>query len=288
VTERPPQTKLSVNQHDRDSAGMQYVYPVVSRRAGGVSVGINLNPNNACNWRCAYCQVEGLHRGAAPPIDVPRLEEELRSLLSQIVHGDFLRCHVPKEARELRDLALSGNGEPTSSPQLLSVLQVIGRVRADFALGPQVPTVLITNGSLVERQEVGNAIRQLRELSGIVWFKVDGGTDERLAEVNGTHTRLSRHLSRLAISASLCETFVQSCWFRRANVDPPAVEVDAYVSALGGVVRHGVPLAGVWLYTIARPCLQPGGTELTMVSHDFLYGLARRLTDEGLRVRVAP
>jgi hypothetical protein len=33
----------SIN-HDRNSAGMTYVYPVVSRRAGGVSVGVNLNP----------------------------------------------------------------------------------------------------------------------------------------------------------------------------------------------------------------------------------------------------
>ncbi|MCZ7653212.1 MAG: hypothetical protein M5R42_01445 [Rhodocyclaceae bacterium] len=33
--------------HSRDSAGLTYVYPVVSRRAGGVSIGINPNPNNA-------------------------------------------------------------------------------------------------------------------------------------------------------------------------------------------------------------------------------------------------
>jgi len=42
--------QLTIHNHNRDSAGYAYVYPVVSRRAGGVSVGINLNPNNACNW----------------------------------------------------------------------------------------------------------------------------------------------------------------------------------------------------------------------------------------------
>ena len=47
---------LTVDDHRRDSAGMRYVYPVLSRRARGVSIGINLNPNNACNWRCVYCQ----------------------------------------------------------------------------------------------------------------------------------------------------------------------------------------------------------------------------------------
>jgi hypothetical protein len=63
--------------HNRSFIDMTYVYPVVSRRAGGVSVGINLNPNNACNWHCAYCQVPGLVRGAAPEIDLALLAREL-------------------------------------------------------------------------------------------------------------------------------------------------------------------------------------------------------------------
>ncbi len=58
--------KLSPGNHDRDVAGLTYVYPVVSRRAGGVSVGINLSPDNACNWQCVYCQVPDLVRGKAP------------------------------------------------------------------------------------------------------------------------------------------------------------------------------------------------------------------------------
>ncbi|MEQ1895487.1 MAG: radical SAM protein, partial [Planctomycetota bacterium] len=34
---------LGPENHDRAAAGLEYVYPVVSRRAGGVSLGINLN-----------------------------------------------------------------------------------------------------------------------------------------------------------------------------------------------------------------------------------------------------
>src|SRR5512143_10825 len=136
---------LNTTDHSRDSAGLRYVYPVVSRRAGGVSIGINLNPNDACNWRCIYCQVPGLTRGNAPPIDVPRLESELRGLLTDIVRGDFMTREVPPEARRLNDIAFSGNGEPTSSPQLGEALEAVARVRAELA--PDVSTVLITNGS---------------------------------------------------------------------------------------------------------------------------------------------
>ena len=86
---------LNVREHDRDSAGMTYVYPVVSRRAGGVSVGINLNVNNACNWRCIYCQVPQLTRGGPPPVDLDLLRRELEAFLADVLRGAFMATRVP-------------------------------------------------------------------------------------------------------------------------------------------------------------------------------------------------
>jgi wyosine [tRNA(Phe)-imidazoG37] synthetase (radical SAM superfamily) len=142
---------LTTTDHDRGSAGLTYVYPVVSRRARGVSVGINLNPNKACNWRCIYCQVPGLVRGKGPAIDLAVLRAELRGLLREIVRGDYLTKNVPEEARRLNDIAFSGDGEPTSSPQLLEALEIVAEVRSELGLGPEVRTIFITNGSLVDR-----------------------------------------------------------------------------------------------------------------------------------------
>ena len=131
----PPEVHVTVDaltaeHHDRDVAGLRYVYPVVSRRAGGVSIGINLNPNNACNWRCIYCQVPNLTRGRAPEIDLTLLESELNSLLEAITAGHLLEQHVATEHRVIKDFAFSGNGEPTSCPQFAEALEVVGRVRA--------------------------------------------------------------------------------------------------------------------------------------------------------------
>jgi hypothetical protein len=50
------QDYLTFSDHNRDVSHLRYIYPVVSRRAKGVSIGINLNINNACNWRCIYAQ----------------------------------------------------------------------------------------------------------------------------------------------------------------------------------------------------------------------------------------
>ena len=125
---------LDVTNHDRDSAALRYVYPVVSRRAGSVSVGINLNPNNACNWRCIYCQVPNLKRGSAPAIDLSILEKELRGFLNELLHGDFMRIRVPEGLQRINDIALSGNGEPTSAAEFVQVIALIARMRHEMDL----------------------------------------------------------------------------------------------------------------------------------------------------------
>ena len=130
---------LDFSNHDRDVAGLKYVYPVVSRRAGGVSIGINLNVNNACNWRCIYCQVPNLVRGGPPPVDLGVLEAELRYLLEDILHGDFMAKSVPEDMRRLNDIALSGNGEPTSAKEFPAVVELVGGLMREYALLKQSP-----------------------------------------------------------------------------------------------------------------------------------------------------
>ena len=106
---------LTTSNHDRDVAGLKYVYPVLSRRAGGLSIGINFNTNNACNWRCIYCQVPDLKIGAAPEMNFQLLEQELRYFLDDVLNGDFYqRFQVDENKRTIKDIAISGNGEPTS------------------------------------------------------------------------------------------------------------------------------------------------------------------------------
>lgn len=275
---------LVPSNHDRDTAGLMYVYPVVSRRAGGVSVGVNLNPNNACNWACVYCQVPDLQRGGPPPIDLGRLEAELRGFMADLLRGDFMANRVPEGARRIVDVALSGNGEPTTAKEFPQVVDLIGRVLADEGLVGQVMPRLITNGSQLGRSAVQAGIRRLGELGGEVWFKVDAGSAEESLSINGVSNdpqRLVRHLRRCA---KLCATWVQTCAFARHGEGPQALAWQAYLDLLKDVVPL---LRGVHLYGLARPSLQPQGIHLSALSADRMATLADDIGRLGLTVQVS-
>jgi len=278
---------LTTLDHDRAAAGMVYVYPVVSRRAGGVSVGINLNSNNACNWRCIYCQVPDLQRGGPPPIDLARLEDELRRMLDAIVHGDFLAREVPEAMRRLNDVALSGNGEPTSAPEFPAVVELIGRVLADFALLGRVKLVLISNGSLAGKPRVQAGIRAMADLGGEVWFKFDRATRAGLRLVNDSESDPEGHYQRLKSVAALCPTWVQTCWFALDGQPPTETEVAAWLALLARAVAEQVPLRGVLLYGLARPSLQAEAPRLAALPEAWLRALAARVEALGLAAKVS-
>ncbi len=273
---------LSINDHSRDSAGLRYVYPVVSRRAGGVSIGINLNPNNACNWRCIYCQVPGLVRGTAPPVDLPLLEKELSGFLHELQHGDFMQ-RVPPEARRINDIALSGNGEPTSAQEFLDVIELISRLKpVDLKL------VLITNGSLMQRESVQQGLRRMAQLNGEVWFKLDRASEAGMALVNDTKMTMGKVRQNLATAIACCaNTWLQTCWFALDGVAPIKQDADDYVDFLSGMLRDGIKPKGVLLYGLARPSLQVEAPRLMALSAEHMQGFAARIVELGLPVKLS-
>lgn len=280
-----PRILLKTEDHSRDSAGMRYVYPVISRRAGGVSIGINLNPNNACNWRCIYCQVPDLKRGGPPPVDLALLERELNDFLAWAVSGDFMTAHVPEESRQLVDVAFSGNGEPTSAAEFADAVAVVQRVLARHDLADKLIMRLITNGSLLDRKAVQAGIARIGRAAGEVWFKLDAGTAAGLARINGTRLRPDVVARRLSCCAELAPTWVQACWFRLDGTLPAAREVAAWLALLAPLAPV---LSGVHLYSLARPSLQKEAPRLGRVEPEWLEAVAERVRHAGLKVRVSP
>ncbi|HMV61862.1 MAG TPA: radical SAM protein [Rhodocyclaceae bacterium] len=276
---------LTVADHNRSFSVLTYVYPVVSRRARGVSVGINLNPNNACNWHCAYCQVPGLVRGAAPSIDIELLAAELQGFLTELQHGQFMKDHVPEEMRVIRDIAFSGNGEPTSCKAFADIMERVVGIRNACGLR-NVPIRVITNGSLADRPSVQAAFRTLAEAGGEVWFKVDAGTREEILKINGVDIDPAAHARRLALTASICPTWVQTCVFRWDGELPTQEFSDSYVAFLQKAGLEG--LKGILLYGVVRQSHQPEAIHLQPLSAEELEHIAVALRKTGLTVNVSP
>src|SRR5215467_13642404 len=71
-------------EHSRTWRENLYVYPVISRRSKGLSIGVNLNPDKACNFDCIYCQVDRTTPGPVRIVEISAVAAELNGLLDSV------------------------------------------------------------------------------------------------------------------------------------------------------------------------------------------------------------
>ena len=281
-----PNDYLVPEDHNRDVTGMTYIYPVVSRRAQGVSVGINLNVNNACNWRCIYCQVPNLTRGGPPAINLAQLKQELNSMMQALLHGDFMQRYVAESDRRLMDIAFSGNGEPTTCKQFGEVLDIVAEVMQQYALIQQdVKVRLITNGSQMDKVEVQAWMKKLAQINGEVWFKIDAGNRAGFARINDIQMTPDAHIKRLKTCAALCPTLVQTCMFALDGIAPSEADIADYLAL---IKRVRTEIKGVHLYSVARPSYQPEAPRLGRLDEAWLNQMAERIRALDIPVYVNP
>ena len=275
---------LSIHDHSRELSGLKYIYSVISRRAGGLSIGINLNVNNACNWQCIYCEIPNLTRGSPPPIELELLENELRFFLHEIIHGDYMEKNVAIEDRHLKDIAFSGNGEPTSAEEFPQVILIVKKILQEFDLLHKIKIRLITNGSLMNQVSVLKSIEMLEEINGEIWFKVDAATEENIKTINQVNLQPHQILERLLNTANICPTFVQTCIFMIDGKSPDEKNIDAYIELINKAKKN---IKGVHLYGLARPSLQPRAKHLGRISEEELQNIAKKLLDLNIPTTVS-
>ena len=284
-------SKLTVKNHDRDVAGFQYIYPVISRRSGGLSIGINFNTNNACNWRCVYCQVPDLIIGAAPELDFDLLAAELAGFLQDVLQGSFYeRFQLEQEMRVIKDIAISGNGEPTSVKEFSKAIAVITQVVERANIAEPFQYVLITNGSLIHKADVQAGLKLFNQYNAQVWFKLDSATDLGREAINHSVLSLQRQTENLISSAKLCSTWIQTCMLNYADKEGVGLvsedEQVAYLALIENVMQQ-VSLQGVMLYSLARPSLQSEADIISSASIEQLETFSARIRELGLSIKVS-
>jgi len=257
LPERPTDQHFLLHRdHSRRFDQNLYVYPVLSRRSRGISVGINLNPDKVCNFDCVYCQVDRRTAPQVADVNEQQLLQELEQTLDLVLSGrlylDQRFASVPDPLRRLNDIAFSGDGEPTTYPGFASIVRDVAAFKKRRRLDG-VKLVLITNATMLHRPYMREALATLDAGNGEIWAKLDAGTEAYYRTIDRTKIPLKRVLANILNAARARPVVIQSLLLCLNGQGPSELEVDAYCRRLGEIVAAGGQIARVQLYTVARP-----------------------------------
>jgi wyosine [tRNA(Phe)-imidazoG37] synthetase (radical SAM superfamily) len=267
--------------HPRAFESNRYVYPVLSRRAGGMSIGVNLSLDKSCNFRCIYCQVDRTAPQRSEPLDLDRLAQELDQVVEEVASGRIFQQTQfrtsPEPLRRLNDIALSGDGEPTASPDFAEAVAVCAEVRRRHHLD-DMKLVLITNASLLHQARVVRGLEILDGSNGEIWAKLDAGTEAYYRQVARSGVAWPRILDNLRQAAIIRPIVIQTLLMRIRGQPPAGDEIEAYCTRLGEIVAAGGRIKLVQIHTVARRPAEDWVAPLGDAEVDALAALVRSRT----------
>ncbi len=241
--------------HSREWRNNLYVYPVISRRSKGLSIGINLNPDKTCNFDCVYCQVDRATPPRVREVDPAVLEQELDQMLDVVQEGRLFDgepfLHVPPSHRRLNDIAFSGDGESTASARFERAVQIVVDLKSKHHLD-QTKIVLITNACYLTRPDVERTLELMDVHQGEIWAKIDAGSEAFFRQVNRFSCSLDHVLKNITAAARRRPIVIQSLFFRTNDQPPPMPEIEAYCLRLNDIVSQGGKIKLVQVYSVAR------------------------------------
>jgi wyosine [tRNA(Phe)-imidazoG37] synthetase (radical SAM superfamily) len=280
-TAKVPSHLAAVRDHSRSFADFVHVYPVISRRSGGLSVGVNLNPDKVCNFDCVYCEVNRAWPGLAAGVDLERLQDELTAMARLVQSGQLAAqarfAEAPELARAIKDIAFSGDGEPTMVHNFADCARVVAEVRRTEGL-TETKIVLITNAAGLDKSEVKRGLEVLDANNGEIWGKLDAGTPAYYRQVNRSSVPFERILRNLLATAQARPIVIQSLFFKLHQTLMPEAELAAYCDRLKEMLAQAAKLKQVQAYTIARPTPEPYATRLTLAELNTIASCIRERT----------
>ena len=267
--------------HVRQFELARFVYPVLSRRSGGISIGVNLNPDKVCNFDCIYCQVDRTTQSEMRFVEMPRLLAELDDVLGRVRSGAIFETDrfrsVPDGLRRLNDIALSGDGEPTTYRNFDQIVESIAEVKQRHGLA-DTKIVLISNASMFHRAHVKRGLAILDANNGEIWAKLEAGTEEYFRRVDRTVVPFQRVLDNIVAAARVRPLVIQALFMRIEGEGPSLAEQQAFCDRLVEITRGGGQIKLVQVYTVARPPAESFVTPLTVDELERLAALVRERT----------
>ena len=278
-----------VQDHTRHFSDFTFVYPVISRRSKGLSIGVNLNPDKACNFDCIYCEVDRRIPGAVTEVDLSQMKDELTAMVRFARDGGLAKepkfDEVPWLTREVKDIAFSGDGEPTMIHNFAECVETVVDVKQDEGL-ETTKIVLITDAAGLDKGDVKRGLEVMARNNGEIWGKLDAGTEEYFKLVNRTNVKFERILKNLLETSKVRPIIIQSLFFKVHGEAMSEAELVAYCGRLSNITEGGGQIREVHLYTVARPTPETYATKLEAIELEQMAELIRESTK--LSVAVFP
>ena len=267
--------------HERAFQTNRFVYPVLSRRSGGISLGVNLNPDKVCNFDCIYCQVDRTSQSETQFVETDALLCELGSVIDLCTSGAIFQTEkfqdTPPPFRRLNDIAFSGDGEPTTFKNFDEVIAACADLKRARGMD-KVKMVLITNASMFHRPHVQRGLAILDEHNGEIWAKLEAGTQEYFKLIDRTPIPFQQILDNIAAAAKVRPLVIQALFMRVANEPPVSAELVAFCDRLNEITAAGGRLKLVQVYTVARRPAESYVTPLADEEVDAIVELVRSRT----------
>ena len=280
--EREPLSRLPLfTRHERTFESNRFVYLVLSRRSGGLSLGVNLNPDKVCNFDCVYCQVDRTRQSETRFVETERLVRELDEALGIVLSGEIYRTEkfrgTPAPLRRLNDIAFSGDGEPTTYRNFDEIVEACAAVKRRHGAG-HVKMALISNASMFHRRHVQRGLEILDANQGEIWAKLEAGTQEYFRLIDRTPIPFQQILENITAAARVRPLVIQSLFMRVEDQPPSPAELEAFCDRLSDITAAGGQLKLVQIYTIARPPAESFVTPLADAEVDAIVELVRQRT----------
>lgn len=239
----------------RDFMHHRFVYLVISPRARGLSVGVNMNPDKRCNFDCIYCEVQRERPLQKQPLDVGAMALELKETLAFVLAGGLRERPgyqaLPDELLELRHVTLSGDGEPTFAQNFAEAVRAVAHLRASGGM-PFFKVVLVTNATGLDRPQVQTGLKFFTQYDEI-WAKLDGGTQAYLKKVDKLRAPLEKILNNILLIARQRPVIIQSLFPSINGEEPPLEEIVQYALRLKELRSNGAQIPLVQIYSATRP-----------------------------------
>ena len=247
--------------------------PINSRRLG-ISLGINLLPNDSklCSFNCIYCECgwnpeKGTVKAILPTQN--KVKSMLRKKLTEM-----------KNEGELPDvITFAGNGEPTMHPDFAAIIDDTLVIRDELCPGAKI--AVLSNSTMLHKPKVVEALKKIDDNI----LKLDSGFTETIRLLDQPVGKFDlqsviNNINKFEGTSIIQTMFIRGN-FEGSEIDNTTeTELKAWIEVL-----HQIRPRLVMIYTIAR---DTPANDLRKVSTEELETIAERVIKEtGLEVQVS-